>query len=34
MGLGRGLIVQMQNSYCTSGGTGAGYGLSSNFQCN
>jgi hypothetical protein len=33
MGAGRGLIVQLQDKYCSSGSTGAGYGLSSDPTC-
>ncbi len=30
MGTGRGLIVQIKNDFCSSGSSGAGYGLISN----
>lgn len=33
MGAGRGLIVQIQNEFCSCGSAGAGYGLDSNQTC-
>jgi len=33
MGSGRGLVVQNQNSFCSSGSAGAGYGLKSDPSC-
>jgi hypothetical protein len=33
MGAGRGLVVQTQQNFCSSGSAGAGYGLKSNSTC-
>lgn len=33
MGKGRGLAVQVQNDFCSSGSAGAGYGLKSDLEC-